>query len=63
MRQRCGVMDTILERRLETILPVAMREAGLDMWLILCQEDDFDPAFTTLILMDTWCPILKVLVF
>jgi Xaa-Pro aminopeptidase len=33
------------------------------MWLILCQEDDLDPVFTTLIPMDTWCPILQILVF
>ncbi|MFQ5809581.1 MAG: M24 family metallopeptidase [Armatimonadota bacterium] len=56
-------MNRVLERRLETILPMAMREAGLDMWLILCQEDDLDPVFTTMIPMDTWCPILQMLVF
>jgi len=63
MRQRCRVIDGNLASRLATILPLAMREAGLDMWLVLCQEDDLDPAFTTLIPMDTWCPILQVLVF
>ena len=63
MRQRCAVTDSILKRRLDTILPVAMRESGLDMWLILCQEDDLDPAFITLIPLDTWCPILQMLVF
>jgi hypothetical protein len=40
-----------------------MRETGLDMWLILCQEDDLDPVFRTMIPMDTWCPILQMLVF
>jgi Xaa-Pro aminopeptidase len=63
MRQRAGTIYRLLKGRLETILPAAMREAGLDMWLILCQEDNFDPVFTTLIPMDTWCPILQVLVF
>jgi len=53
----------MLEKRLETVLPMAMREAGLDMWLILCQEDNLDPVFTTLIPLDTWCPILQMLVF
>jgi Xaa-Pro aminopeptidase len=42
---------------------VAMRETGFDMWLILCQEDNLDPVFTTLIPMDTWCPILQMLIF
>ncbi len=63
LRQRSQVINRILQKRLETILPLAMREAGLDMWLVLCQEDNLDPAFTTLIPMDTWCPILQILVF
>jgi hypothetical protein len=63
MRQRAEVVHQALEGRLETILPAAMRETGLDMWLILCQEDDLDPVFTTMIPMDTWCPILQMLVF
>ena len=40
-----------------------MRATDIDMWLILCQEDNFDPVFTTMIPMDTWCPILQILVF
>lgn len=63
MRERANVINGILEKRLATILSQAMRETGLDMWLILCQEDDLDPVFTTLIPMDTWCPILQMLVF
>jgi len=63
MRERAGVIHQILKKRLETIMPIAMRETGFDMWLILCQEDNFDPAFTTLIPMDTWCPILQMLIF
>jgi Xaa-Pro aminopeptidase len=39
-----------------------MRETGFDMWLVLCQEDDLDPVFRTLIPMDTWCPILQMLI-
>jgi Xaa-Pro aminopeptidase len=62
MRQRASVIHRILKKRLETILPMAMRETGFDMWLILCQEDDLDPVFTTLIPMDTWCPILQMLI-
>lgn len=63
MRERATVIRRILKNRLDTILPVAMRETGFDMWLILCQEDNLDPVFTTLIPMDTWCPILQMLIF
>ncbi len=63
MRQRAEVINRVLRRRLETVLPAAMRALGIDLWLILCQEDDLDPVFTTLIPMDTWCPILQMLVF
>ena len=63
MRQRAEVIYKVLKKRLETILPLAMREAGIDMWLVLCQEDNPDPVFSTLIPMDTWCPILQILVF
>jgi Xaa-Pro aminopeptidase len=63
VRERASVMNRILKKRLESVLPVAMREAGLDMYLVICQEDDLDPAFTTLIPVDTWCPILQMLIF
>ncbi len=63
LRQRSQVINRILKRRLESILPAAMRESGLDMWIVLCQEDDPDPVYTTLIPMDTWSPILQILVF
>jgi len=63
MRERAEVVYRILKDRLETVLPTAMREAGLDMWLIICQEDDLDPVYRTMIPMDTWCPILQMLVF
>jgi len=63
MRERAEIVNRVLETRLDTILPIAMREAGIDMWLILCQEDNLDPVFTTLVPFDTWCPILQMLVF
>lgn len=63
MRQRAEVIHRLLKRRLAEVMPAAMRAANLDMWLILCQEDNLDPVFTTMIPMDTWCPILQVLVF
>jgi Xaa-Pro aminopeptidase len=63
VRERADAVNRTLEERLESLLPLAMREAGLDMWLVICQEDDLDPVFTTLIPMDTWCPILQMLIF
>jgi Xaa-Pro aminopeptidase len=63
MRERADVIHRVLQHRLDTILPLAMRKAGIDMWLILCQEDNLDPVFSTLIPLDTWCPILQVLAF
>jgi Xaa-Pro aminopeptidase len=63
MRERAEVVNGVLAERLEEVLPVAMREAGLDMWLVVCQEDDLDPVFKSMIPMDTWCPILQMLVF
>lgn len=63
MRERSEVTFAILQRRLDTVLPAAMREAGLDVWLVLCQEDDLDPIFRTMMPMNTWFPILQILVF
>lgn len=63
IRERAAVMRQVLRERLETLLPVAMREAGIDLWLVICQEDDDDPVFRTLVPMDAWCPILQMLIF
>lgn len=63
MRERSDIIYRILKKKLATILPTAMRETGFDMWLILCQEDDLDPVFSSMIPMDTWCPILQMLAF
>ncbi|MDQ1300244.1 MAG: hypothetical protein QG637_161 [Chloroflexota bacterium] len=63
MRERAAIINRNLRGRLDTLLPLAMRETGFDMWIVLCQEDNPDPVFTTLIPMDTWCPILQLLVF
>ena len=62
LRERAEIISRILRERLERILPLAMRETGIDMWLILCQEDDYDPVFKTMIPMNTWAPILQMLI-
>ena len=63
MRQRAETIHCLLKGRLATVMPAAMRASDLDMWIILCQEDNLDPVFASLIPMDTWCPILQMLVF
>ncbi len=62
LRKQDEIITRILRRRFEEILPGAMRETGIDMWLILCQEDDYDPVFKTMIPMNTWAPILQMLI-
>jgi Xaa-Pro aminopeptidase len=61
IRERDAVTKRILEKRLDSILPVAMRENGFDMWLILCQEDNYDPIHDTMTPLKTWRPILQIL--
>lgn len=63
MRERSQVVNSILRKRLDSILPNAMRETGFDMWLVICQEDNPDPIFQTMIPFDTWAPILQMLIF
>ena len=63
IRQQDNVIMRILEQRFSNILPLAMREANIDMWIILCQEDDYDPVFKTMIPLNCWAPILQMLVF
>ena len=63
VRQRAILIDEMVRERLETILPRAMRDAGLDAWLVICQEDNPDPVYATMIPMDTWSPIMSMLLF
>ena len=63
LKKQDELSRAILRKRFDTVLPLAMREAGIDMWLIICQEDDYDPVFRTMIPLRTWAPILQMLVF
>jgi hypothetical protein len=62
-RRRSAVIHRVVKKRLQAVLPGAMRENGFDMWIILCQEDDWDPIHDTFCPMDPWRPILQMLVF
>ncbi|MBN1999940.1 M24 family metallopeptidase [candidate division KSB1 bacterium] len=63
VREQSNLITKLVMNRLDTVLPLAMKEAGLDMWIILCQEDDLDPIYKTMIPMDCWSPILQMLIF
>jgi Xaa-Pro aminopeptidase len=63
VREQSKLITELVRDRLDAVLPIAMKEAGLDMWIILCQEDDLDPVYTTMIPMDCWCPILQMMIF
>lgn len=49
LQERAKVVNNLLQIRLETLLPAVMRETGFDTWVILCNEDNHDPVFRTLI--------------
>jgi len=63
IRRQVEITTKILRKRLDTVLPLALRDAGIDMWIILCQEDDLDPVYETMIPMDTWPKVLQMLIF
>lgn len=63
VRQRSAVVNEVLRERLDTLLPAVMRETGFDMWIIVCNEDNYDPVFKTMIPWDCWAPILQIVVF
>lgn len=63
VKRQVEVATRILRKRLDTILPVALRDAGLDMWLVICQEDNLDPVYKTMIPLDTWPKVLQILIF
>ncbi len=63
IRERAATVDKITMMRLNTLLPKFMRETGFDMWIIPCNEDNYDPVFNTMVPYDAWCPITQILVF
>jgi Xaa-Pro aminopeptidase len=63
MQERKSTVDKITQMRLDNLLPRIMREAGLDMWILISNEDNYDPVFLTMVPYDAWCPITQILVF
>lgn len=62
IRERAALVHKITAKRLETLLPRMMRETGLDMWIIACNEDNLDPIFETMVPYENWNPITQILV-
>ena len=62
VREQSNIVNAVLRERLETLLPSLMRETGFDMWIIVCNEDNYDPVFKTLTPWEVWAPILQILV-
>ena len=48
-RERAPIVNRILEDRLENLLPRLMREAGIDLWLVINREYVEDPVYLTLV--------------
>lgn len=63
VRKRVDLVNTITLKRLDRLIPKFMRETGLDMWIIACNEDDLDPIFKTMIPYGQWCPITQIILF
>ncbi|MEL6705739.1 MAG: Xaa-Pro aminopeptidase, partial [Bacteroidota bacterium] len=49
MRERAEVRDAWLERRLDTVVPMLMRRAGVDMWVLVAREYNEDPVLKTML--------------
>lgn len=49
LRERAAVQDAWLARRLDVVVPRLMREAGVDMWVLIAREYLEDPVMTTML--------------
>ena len=63
IRERAEYVLDITEKRFDQLLPGMMRETGLDMWIVIGNEDDHDPLFWTMAPYKNWSPITQILVF
>lgn len=49
LREQAKLRDAWLAQRLETVIPVLMREQGVDMWVLIAREYDEDPVVETML--------------
>lgn len=53
-RQQAVLIRGFIEKRFETLLPRLMREAGIDMWIIVSREYNDDPVFRSMAPLTTY---------
>ncbi len=53
-RQQAVLVRGFIEKRFETLLPRVMREAGIDMWIIVSREYNDDPVFRSMAPLTTY---------
>jgi Xaa-Pro aminopeptidase len=53
-REQAPVVKSFIQRRFDTLLPRLMREAGLDMWIIVSREYNDDPVFRSMAPLTTY---------
>jgi len=63
MRERCAFQERVMLRRLEELVPRFMREADLDMWIVMCHEDHLEPIFKLLVPVNNFHLMVQILVF
>ena len=54
MRERAEVIDRILAKRLDTVVPQIMREEGIDMWVLMAREYFEEPVIATMWTLSRW---------
>jgi hypothetical protein len=61
-KERYETVDAVTRLRLDTLLPRMMDETNIDMWVMLCNEDNVDPVYKTMIPYRVWTEITQILV-
>lgn len=62
MKQRAEFVDQILEKRVQTLMPKLMKDAGIDVWLLISREYNEDPILKTM-LPATWLSARRTTIF
>jgi Xaa-Pro aminopeptidase len=64
LRQQAEFYNASLKVRLEQVVPEIMREEGIDLWLVICRENNEDPVYRSLVPFTTlYASRLQILVF
>jgi len=64
LREQSAFYNASLKIRLEQIVPEIMREEGIDLWLVICRENNEDPVYSSLVPFTAlYASRLQILVF